>query len=227
LGHPIGDALLRAVTQRVRGQVREIDTVARLGGDEFAIVQSNLRLPTDAAAQAERLIEAVGAPYEIEGNLVTIGTSIGIATLPGDGLHPDMLLKNAEVALYRAKADGRGRFCFFKPEMESIVQTRRVLELDLRKALVEAEFRVFYQPLVNLATDRVCGFEALLRWFHPQRGLIPPADFIGLAEEVGLIVPLGRWVLHQACCDAAAWATAIDRRRRYSSASTASSGRAK
>ncbi len=204
LGHPVGDTLLREVTERLKSIVREVDTVARLGGDEFAIVQS-ISQPTDSTALARRLIEAVGAPYEINAQRINIGTSIGIAVVPSDGGDVDEIIKNADLALYRSKADGRGRYQFFEPEMNARMQARRVLELDLRKALAEHEFVVFYQPLVNISAGAVCGFEALLRWDHPQRGIVSPADFIPLAEEIGLVVPLGEWVLRQACADAAGW----------------------
>ena len=205
LGHPVGDALLRAVTTRLMRQVREIDTVARLGGDEFAIVQSDIGEPGDASVLATRVIAVVSAPYELDGQQVSIGTSIGIATVPDDGEDPDQILKHADMALYQAKADGRGRYRFFEPGMNARMQARRTLELDLRKALDNHEFEVFYQPLMNLQTRSVSGFEALLRWRHPDRGLVAPSDFIPIAEEVGLIEPLGDWVLHRACRDAMTW----------------------
>jgi diguanylate cyclase (GGDEF)-like protein len=205
LGHPIGDALLRAVTERLRMVVRETDTVARLGGDEFAIVQLVGDQPLAAKALAQRLVVALSAPYSLDDHHVTIGTSIGIVMSSSDGEDPDRLLKNADMALYRSKADGRGRYCFFEPEMDKRMQARRALDLDLRKALAEGEFRVFYQPLINIATQAVCGFEALVRWQHPERGMVSPADFVPLAEEIGLIIPLGNWILRQACADAVAW----------------------
>jgi len=205
LGHPVGDALLRRVRDRLIAQVRDTDTVARLGGDEFAIVLAGADAPELVATLAARIIKVVSAPYELDGNQVTIGTSIGIAIAPQDGEDPDQLLKNADLALYLAKADGRGRFRFFEPAMNVKMQTRRALELDLRKALADGAFEVFYQPLVTLGTRAVGGFEALLRWNHPERGLVSPAAFIPIAEEIGLIVPLGDWVLRQACCDAASW----------------------
>jgi diguanylate cyclase (GGDEF)-like protein len=204
LGHPVGDALLREVTQRLKQQVRDPDTVARLGGDEFAIVQS-IEQPTDCTALATRLIAAVSKPYEVNGNRVILGTSIGIAIVPDDGDDADLLMKNADMALYRSKADGRGRYRMFEPEMDALMQARRTLDLDLRNALVVHEFRMFYQPLINIATRSVCGFEALLRWMHPTRGMLSPGDFIPLAEETGLIIPLGEWALRQACADAVTW----------------------
>jgi diguanylate cyclase (GGDEF)-like protein len=205
LGHPVGDALLKEVTRRLAGQVREIDTVARLGGDEFAIIQSSVDQPDDATSLARRLIDVLSAPYDVSGHQVVVGTSIGIAVLPGDGDDPDLLLKNADLALYRAKEEGRGRYRFFEPEMDARMQARRALELDLRKALANGEFEVFYQPLINIQTRSITGFEALVRWHHPERGLVQPADFIPMAEEMGLIVPLGEFVLRQACVDAVTW----------------------
>jgi diguanylate cyclase (GGDEF)-like protein len=205
LGHPLGDALLCEVARRLQGQLRETDTVARLGGDEFAIVQARIEHAADATALAERLIGVVSAPYELDGHQVAIGTSIGIAIIPDDGNDPDQLLKNADMALYRAKADGRGRHRFFEAEMNIRMQARRLIELDLRQALAAEEFEVFYQPLVNLRTRSVSGFEALVRWHHPVKGLISPAEFIPVAEEIGLIVKLGEWVLRRACRDAVSW----------------------
>jgi diguanylate cyclase (GGDEF)-like protein len=204
LGHPVGDALLRQVTQRLKRQLRDIDTVARLGGDEFAILQSIVH-PADCTALAARVIEAVGAPYEIDGNRVIIGTSIGIAIVPDNGEDVDEIIKNADMALYRSKADGRGRYHFFEAKMNARMQARRTLDLDLRKAVAEGEFTVYYQPLINISTRSVSGFEALVRWAHPARGMVSPEDFIPLAEETGLIVPLGEWVLRRACSDAASW----------------------
>ena len=205
LGHPVGDALLKAVTQRLRVEVRGTDTVARLGGDEFAIVQSSVDQPLDATSLATRLIEAFRTPFEIAGHQLTIGTSIGIAVIPEDGDNADQIMRNADMALYRAKADGRGRYRFFEPGMDAIMQARRTLEIDLRKALAVGELQLFYQPLMNIKSGTIIGFEALARWFHPERGLLQPTDFIPFAEEIGLIVPLGNWALRQACTDAATW----------------------
>ena len=205
LGHPVGDALLQAVADRLRQNTRPTDLVARLGGDEFTVIQSNIAGSTQAGVLAGRLVDRVSAPYEIGGHSIIIGASVGIALAPADGGDADHLLKNADMALYRAKAMGRGTHCFFKPEMEGEVRERRALELDLRKALELGQLELFYQPLVNLADHRASGLEALLRWRHPERGLVSPAKFISLAEERGLIVPIGSWALATACRQAAEW----------------------
>jgi diguanylate cyclase (GGDEF)-like protein len=205
LGHPAGDALLHAVSERLQACVREVDTVARLGGDEFAIVQAAIEKPEDAALLARRILEVVSEPYDLNGHRVAIGLSIGIAMAPGDGATCDKLLKGADAALYRAKGDGRGTWRFFEPEMDMRLQARRALELDLHAALANDELEVFYQPLFDLGKDRIGGFEALLRWRHPTRGMVSPAEFIPLAEEIGLIVPIGEWVLLNACIEASTW----------------------
>jgi diguanylate cyclase (GGDEF)-like protein len=205
LGHPVGDTLLKSVAERLRDCVRDTDTVARLGGDEFAIVQIGGAQPVATTVLAQLVIETIGAPYEIDGHCVVIGTSAGIALAPNDGSDPDELLKNADMALYRAKAEGRGTYRFFEAKMDADMQARRLLEMDLRGALARNEFELFYQPLVDPHTAALNGFEALLRWRHPERGLVSPAEFIPLAEEIGLISPIGAWVLKQACCEAAGW----------------------
>ncbi|MGE0063348.1 MAG: EAL domain-containing protein [Xanthobacteraceae bacterium] len=204
LGHPVGDALLCEVTRRLQLTVRGADTVARLGGDEFAIIQMG-GIPGQATDLAVRIIEAISEPFDIMGHQVVIGTSVGIAVAPTDGNEPDQLLRNADMALYRAKSDGRGTYHFFHPEMDSALQARRSLELDLRKALGNGEFELYYQPIVKLETGVPSGFEALLRWRHPEHGLVSPDKFIPIAEEIGVIVSIGDWVLKQACLDAAAW----------------------
>ena len=205
LGHPAGDKLLKDVADRLRALVRETDTIARMGGDEFAVLQVAIAQPADATSLARRIIESVAEPYELEGRQVVVGTSIGIAVGPSDGLATDQLMRNADLALYRAKDDGRGTYRFFEANMDAEMQKRRALEYDLRKALPAGEFELHYQPVVNLETNRITGFEALLRWHHPERGLIAPGEFIGLAEEIGFIVPLGEWVIRDACATAAQW----------------------
>jgi diguanylate cyclase (GGDEF)-like protein len=205
LGHPVGDALLKVVAERLLEGAGETCTVARLGGDEFAIVQTGAAQPVGATVLAQHLIETVAAPYEIGGHSVVIGTSVGIAVAPNDGTDPDAILKNADLALYRAKAEGRGIYRFFEAAMDASMQARRLLELDLRSALGLDQFALMYQPLVDLTSAEVKGFEALLRWRHPERGLVSPAEFIPLAEEIGLITQIGAWVLRRACAEAATW----------------------
>src|SRR5262249_13268882 len=206
LGHLVGDELLKQVADRLRGCVRDVDTVARLGGDEFAVIQAALVEAGEAALLAQRVRDALKAPYSIDGDHVVIDTSIGIAMSPADGVSVEELLKNADLAAYSAKANGRGTYRFFEAEMDRRIKLRRVMELDLRHALSNGEFRLFYQPIVNLESGEVSCLEALIRWQHPVRGLIPPGDFIPLAEELGLIVPIGEWVINRACADAATWA---------------------
>jgi len=205
LGHPVGDALLKAVSERLRRCVGQNGMVARFGGDEFAILQTAGEQPKDARLLAERVLEAVGEPYGLDGQHVIAGTSIGIAIAPHDGLGPDQLLKNADMALYRAKSDGRGVFRFFEAEMDAAAQARRFVELDLHKALDADEFELFYQPLIDLGTNQIVACEALLRWNHPERGLVAPREFIPIAEEIGLILPIGEWVLRKACAEAVTW----------------------
>ena len=205
LGHPIGDALLRKVAERLQSAVRPTDTVSRFGGDEFAVIQGNVGDARGAEVLAKRIVDLLGRAYIVEGHLINIGASVGVAVAPADGADPDVLLKNADLALYRAKTDGRDTFRFFEPEMDARMQARRSLELDLRKALALHEFELVYQPQMNLETDQLVGCEALIRWHHPSRGLVSPADFIPLAEEIGLIVPIGEWVIRTACSEAARW----------------------
>ena len=205
LGHPIGDKLLQAAAKRMRGCIRDADIAARLGGDEFAVLQASFKRPADATMLATRLIDAVSAPYDLDGHQVVVGASIGISIAPADGVTPDQLMKNADLALYRCKADHGNVYRFFEPQMDARMQERRALELDLRKALVNGEFTLNYQPIVNLKTGRVTACEALIRWHQPERGSVPPLEFIPIAEEIGLIVPIGEWVLQRACLDAVAW----------------------
>jgi diguanylate cyclase (GGDEF)-like protein/PAS domain S-box-containing protein len=205
LGHPLGDLLLQHVAIRLQSALRDHDTVARLGGDEFAVIQGGAATPDIASALAERLLTVISEPYELDGHLVAIGASIGVTLAPGDGEDADRLLKQADMALYRAKGDGKGAFRFFEPEMDARVQARRRLEMDLRSALHTGGLEIHYQPLIDIASGDTCAFEALLRWPHPERGMIPPADFIPVAEETGLIGAIGAFVLRQACSDAMAW----------------------
>jgi len=204
LGHSIGDKLLRMAAERLRGLVRETDTIARMGGDEFAIVQLAHSV-ADATTLAHRVVRALSRPYEIDGHQAVIGTSVGIAIGPCDGASPDQLLINADLALYRAKRSGRGAFCIFETEMHAQMLARRSMENDLRTALAGGQFELHYQPVVNLASNEISGFEALIRWHHPEKGMIPPNAFIPLAEEIGLIVPIGEWVVREACATAARW----------------------
>jgi diguanylate cyclase (GGDEF)-like protein len=205
LGHPIGDELLKVVAERLRRCTREPDTIARLGGDEFAIIMTGMERPTDAVALAKRIRESITKPYHLDGHQIVADISIGISLAPIDASEPDQLLKNADMALYGAKGDGRGTYRFFEPEMDAKMKARRELDMDLRNALVNAEFELYYQPLVNLQNNEITAFEALLRWNHPVRGLISPAEFIPVAEETGLIIPLGEWVLRKACQETARW----------------------
>jgi diguanylate cyclase (GGDEF)-like protein len=205
LGHPIGDELLKLVADRLRGCTREPDTIARLGGDEFAIIMTQMQQPADAAILARRIRESIIKSYQVDGHQIISDISIGISIAPIDGAEPDQLLKNADMALYGAKADGRGMYRFFEAEMDKRMKERRDLEMDLRQALSNGEFELYYQPLVNLQSNDISAFEALLRWHHPTRGLISPADFVPIAEETGLIVSIGEWVLRTACKETANW----------------------
>ena len=210
LGHPIGDMLLKGVADRLRGCIRDIDTVARLSGDEFAIIQSSIDGPADAAALAIRIREAIRAPADLNGHQVVMDTSIGISIAPDDGTGLVALLKTADIALYEAKHSGRGTYCFFESEMNERMQARGKLEQDLQRALANGEFELFYQPIINLRDNKIRAFEALLRWHHPERGMVSPSEFIPVAEEMGLIIPLGEWVLRTACAEAAAWPSEIN-----------------
>jgi diguanylate cyclase (GGDEF)-like protein/PAS domain S-box-containing protein len=205
MGHPVGDSLLKLVAERLRGAVREGDTVARFGGDEFAVMQADIEDPTDTGLLADRLLDSLSQPYIVGGNEIRSGASIGIAVYGPDATDAETLLARADVALYRAKAEGRGTYRFFTNAMDTEVRTRVSLGNDLRNAIGSKEFFLEYQPLVEAATGRIVGVEALARWRHPRRGMIPPADFIPVAERNGLIVALGHWVLWEACRQARAW----------------------
>jgi diguanylate cyclase (GGDEF)-like protein/PAS domain S-box-containing protein len=205
LGHGVGDKLLRAVAKRLRSMLREDDMLARLNSDEFTVVQSGLARPEDAVLLAKRLLEAVGEPYLLDDHSVVIGASIGIAMAPGDGDESEKLLKNADMALSRAKNDSRGTFSFFEAGMDARAQARRKIEADLREAIQNDVLRPHYQPLIDLSTGRIAGLEALVRWPHAERGMISPGEFIPIAEETGLINELGGLMLRRACMDAALW----------------------
>jgi diguanylate cyclase (GGDEF)-like protein len=205
LGHPVGDTLLKAVALRLRACIRETATIARLGGDEFAIVENMADPAVEATALAERIQKALCEPFELDDYQVVTGTSIGIAIAPSDGNDSDEILKKADLALYRAKSSGRGTHSFFEPEMDVRMQARRALERDMRSALLDGGFELAYQPFADLKTGEISGCEALLRWRHPERGVVMPAEFIPLAEDTGVIVPLGEWVLRTACAEAAKW----------------------
>ena len=205
LGHPAGDTLLRAVAARLLECTRETTVVARLGGDEFAVIDYVTNPVVEATALAERIRKALCEPFDLGGHQVVAGTSIGIAIAPRDGIDSDEILKNADLALYSAKGGGRGAFRFFEPELDQLMHARRNLEREMRDALANGEFELHYQPFFNGNTGETSGFEALLRWQHPRRGLVLPAEFIPLAEETGFIVPLGEWVLRTACAEAAKW----------------------
>jgi diguanylate cyclase (GGDEF)-like protein/PAS domain S-box-containing protein len=207
LGHPVGDALLKAVTRRLRTCTRDTDIVARFGGDEFAILQTtDSNQKESAIILANRLLENITAPYDLDGHKVIVGTSIGIAMAPDHGTRADELLRNADLALYRVKSNGRNGYRFFEREMETEAWSRRILEAELREAISRHEFELYYQPVIHSATRQLAGAEALIRWRHPVRGIVGPDDFIPLAEETGLIAELGEWVLRTACTEAARWA---------------------
>ncbi|MEJ2435226.1 MAG: EAL domain-containing protein, partial [Pseudolabrys sp.] len=206
LGHPVGDGLLKAAAQKLQTSLREDDVVARLGGDEFAILQVFEGDQREAGiALANRILDVFGQTFEVGGHKVVTGASIGLAFAPDHGGNADQLIKAADLALYRAKSGGRNQFCIFEPSMEAEAHSRHALEIDLRNALRQGEFEVHYQSLFSVATRRPCGAEALVRWRKPLHGMVSPAQFIPLAEETGLIVPLGEWVLRTACADATGW----------------------
>lgn len=204
LGHDIGDKLLGFVADRLHECANRSDVVARMGGDEFAILRNSPVSVEEHASFASQLIETIGEPYHIDGQEIVIGGSIGIA-MSDESTGPEQLLKNADLALYSSKANGRGAYCFFEPEMDAELQARKLLEQDLRQALAEDQFDVYYQPIVNVRDEDISGFEALIRWRHPERGMVPPAEFIPIAEDMGLIIPIGELVLARACATAAKW----------------------
>ncbi len=205
LGHATGDSLLKHVAARLKNDLREGDKIGRLGGDEFAIIQFGNEQPKEATALATRLIELIGAPFSIDKQSLVIGASIGIAVAKGDYQDPTQLLRAADLAMYRAKADGRGRFLVFEPQFDRQAQERRELEVAFRAAVEQDALEIYYQPFANVQTGRISGFEALSRWKDPQRGFVPPSTFIPLAEEIGLMDIVGERILRRACADAASW----------------------
>jgi diguanylate cyclase (GGDEF)-like protein len=204
-GHTVGDILLKKISERLRSCLSEVDTLARLGGDEFVVLQASLEMPEQAADLARRLVEAMSEPFDLDGREVYLGVSIGISICPADGADVETILRRADMAMYRAKSEGRNTYRFFELAMDARLQKRRMLELDLRRAVSSGEFELHYQPQVDAKTEAITGCEALLRWRHPSRGMVPPLEFIPIAEEIGVIIPLGAWVIQQACRDAVSW----------------------
>lgn len=209
LGHAMGDALLRKVAERLRSVLSADDVAGRLGGDEFAILALDLQGESQPQRLAARIVEVMDRPFLLDGQLVHVGASVGLALAPKDGTDPEQLLRNADLALYQAKAEGKARFRVFELALAERVEARRTLEGEMRRALRTGEFELHYQPLVDARSGQITAAEALIRWRHPQRGLISPAEFIPLAEETGIIVPLGAWVLRTACLEAMRWPSAI------------------
>src|SRR6201994_1619283 len=205
LGHSVGDLLLKSIAAKLRDLLPSTDRIARLGGDEFAILQMSSPQPSSSTSLAERIIEIVAQPHNIDGHDVTVGASIGIAIARPGEMNTESLLKSADLAMYSAKSDGRGTYRIFDPQMDAVVQTRRSLERDMRTSLAQGGFGLYYQPLVNLQKKQVTGFEALRRWKNRDPGAVPPSEFIPVAEDMGLIVQLGEWALRQACAEAAEW----------------------
>jgi diguanylate cyclase (GGDEF)-like protein len=208
LGHPMGDKLLQSVANRLAGCVRDSDTVSRQGGDEFVVLLSEVKHADDTAITARRMLQAVAQTHSVAGRDLHITASIGVSVYPDDGMDADTLIKNADVAMYHAKENGRGSFQFFKPAMNVQAVERQSTEEALRRALDRGEFSLHYQPKVNVHSGEITGAEALIRWDHPTRGSLPPAQFIPVAEACGLIIPIGKWVLREACTQARAWVDA-------------------
>src|SRR6202035_228219 len=207
-GHAVGDKLLQSVAKRLVACVRRADTVSRLGGDEFVILLSQVEHEQDAAFSARKILRALTAPHTIENKSLDINVSIGVSTYPGDGRDAEGLMNKADAAMYEAKERGRNNYQFFRRDMHARLAERQSLEADLRYALGRNEFLLHYQPKFNLQTGQITGVEALIRWQHPQRGMVYPVQFMPIAEECGLILPIGRWVLLEACKQARAWTDA-------------------
>ena len=205
LGHPVGDRLLQQVAQRLRASVRVDDIVARLGGDEFAIIQRGVITEADCRALAQRIVLKLAEPFAVDSHSIVVGASVGIGLAPTHGSSADELLRNADLALYSAKSTGRSRYAFFADSMRAVVETRRAIEVDLRAAVVDKEFELHYQPLLDAKSESLTGFEALLRWRHPRKGMIPPLDFVPIAEDLRLITQIGAWSIEEACRKAAHW----------------------
>ena len=205
LGHAVGDQLLQSVAQRLMGCVRHSDTISRQGGDEFVVLLSNIKQPEDAALIAQHMLTALTVPHLIDHHELHVSVSIGISTYPADGQDSETLIKSADSAMYHAKENGRNNYKFFEPEMKVRTVRRQSLETSLRHALERQEFMLYYQPKIDLHSNRIVGAEALIRWQHPEWGLVPPSQFVPIAEDCGLILPIGRWVLREACHQARAW----------------------
>lgn len=205
LGHPVGDDLLVHVSRRLQQALLESETICRLGGDEFAIIQRIDDQPAAAEALCDRILKVLKHPFEIESHHISVACSVGVAMAPGDGIDAETLLRNADIALYRSKADGRGTFRFFESDMDARLRARRQLELELKDAISNQEFELYYQPVFDTGSGELCSLEALIRWNSPIRGMVPPDDFIPVAEQTGLIVPIGKWVVREACREAASW----------------------
>jgi diguanylate cyclase (GGDEF)-like protein len=205
LGHSVGDQLLKTIAAELRDLLPPTDRIARLGGDEFAILQVSSPQPASSISLAEKIVDVVGLTHCVDGHEVTVGASVGIAIANPGEINSESFLKSADLAMYSAKSEGRGTYRIFDPQMDAIVQSRRSLERDMRTGLAQGDFSLFYQPLVNLKTQKVTAFEALMRWQHAERGSVPPSEFIPVAEEMGLIVQLGEWALRRACVEAIGW----------------------
>jgi diguanylate cyclase (GGDEF)-like protein len=205
LGHGVGDKLLQSVAKRLVACVRRADTVSRLGGDEFVILLSQVEHEEDAAFSAQKILRAIAAPHIIDNKSLHINTSIGVSTYPSDGPDSETLINKADTAMYEAKQQGRNNYQFFRPDMDVRVADRQLIEGGLRLALGRSELLLHYQPKINLQTGQITGLEALIRWLHPQRGMLYPGQFVPIAEECGLIIPIGRWVLLEACKQARQW----------------------